>query len=848
MQHKPLNHGDASSIESERKISDAKLTHLEDLLQQVRALLTQSDRLATYFGSEVEWLDRREKLWQTDAFRVGLVGVTSSGKSTLVNALLKTRLLPDAVRPSSNCLVVCEWGEVTEGVIYFKDPARKTLELRGDGIHADLAHFSDEKTNPGNQEGVQEIRVRSPHFCFGPGVSLIDTPGLDAYGHDDHEKLTLEVLLPTVDVVLFLTTCKANSDAKIRDYVCLARDHGKPIIVVQNMIDSIAKKLGPNGHVIESRSQVLEKHLHRVQSVLKLAGVEAVSVSQVSAQWALCGRQAESGLSELVEGVRAQLETLVPAIIDGRFKQLRRWLGELVRREAIADDPAQLESRNRADLVRIKSLETDIEIRYRQLEGMLEVALRDAGREAAALRNDAAALGIRAVDNAYTLKTKVEKWLRASPAALSDLNRQFSAEVKRDCESLNLRLDDIDLGWSPVHSGASLSFKTEEKSRTRPVEQSGPWGWLKRKADFFDKGWGYDDRSERWTEIKDLDSFRSTLEVVIQREVVQVESFAIRMQQRIRDIHAQFSGNLLYQQRAISEKMKFVADMAQRKAIAAQLAAFDLSGAGSAKVGVRRATEVAGIRLAEQLHEIDVDPAAVCLTSLAARVARRRFLDMRNRVLDGIPVSTAQAMRVLILGFDRDSLDDFVRRFWFDLIEPDSRVGTGFSSLPIGLNGIGEIGVACLDGSGDASRDAVERFMKSPCALFVLIDIQQVGSSESLLHRCGISLGSQNHSTIIVVQSIRELENSNSVAEALNELSKIVEKSGNRQAGVLVNDEALFHSILANSLIGSAGRLRTIVDETEIMASIPPNARPAANEILRNWKALTARCFLENYD
>lgn len=813
---------------------------LEELLRQIRALLAPNDTLAAYFRSELEWLDRRERLWQKEAFRVGLVGVTSSGKSTLVNALLEAKLLPDAVRPSSNCLVVCEWGEATEGVIHFKDPARKPRVLRGDGIHASLARFADEKTNPGNQEGVEEIRVRSPRFRFGHSVSLIDTPGLDAYGHDDHEKLTLEVLLPTVDVVLFLTTCKANSDAKIRDYVSLARDHGKPVIVVQNMVDSVVEKLGSNGQVIESRNQVIEKHLHRVQSVLKRAGVEAVSVSQISAHWALRGRLAESGLPELVAGVHAQLDALAPAIMDGRLRQLRRWLGELIRRESTADDPAQVESRYRDDLKQLQGLALDIEARYRKLERALHDAQYDACREAEALRREAAALGSRQVDDAYTLKTKTEKWLRASPAALSELNRRFVAEVQQDCERLNLRLDDIDLGWSPVRNSASLRFETVEKSRLRRIEQPGVWGMLKRGADVFGKNWGYEEYSERWIEIRDLNSFCSVLVAVTQREEEQVKSFVGRMQQRTQDICAQFGDDILRQQKAIQTKMNTAVDMAQRKAIAERLGALDANGARAVEVGDRRPTEMAGLRFAEQLHEIEVEPAAVGLTSLAAQVARRRFLDLRNRVLDRLPAPTAKGMRVLILGFDRDSLDDFVRRFWFDLIEPDGRGGTGFASLPIGLGGIGEIGVACLDGSDVASRCAVDRFMASPCTLFVLIDIQQIGASENLLHRSGISLGGKSHPAVVVVQSIRELENSSTVAEALNELRKIVERSGSRPIGVLVNDEALFHSTLASSLISSPQGLRTLVDETEIMAALPPSARPAANEILRNWKALTA--------
>lgn len=818
---------------------DIKKAELQELLQKIRTLFTPNKELAEYFGIEIDWIDRRAKLWKNDSFRVGLIGVTSSGKSTLVNALLEARILPDAVRPSSNCLVVCEWGEATEGLVQFKDPNRKPRLLRGNGIHASLASYADEKTNPHNAEGVEEIRVRSPRFRLGPGVALIDTPGLDAFGHDDHEKLTLEVLMPTVDVVLFLSTCKANSDEKIREYVCLARDQGKPVIIVQNMVDSVEGKLGANGLVVASRNQVLEQHLHRIKTVLKRAGVDAVSISQVSAIWALHGRLAESGIPELVAGIRAQLDALAPAIMEGRLKQLRRWLEDIVRREAATDDPVQLANRHRGDLEALKHMMTNMELRYRQLESALQGALYTASREASALRYEASTLGSSQVDNAYSIKSKAEKWLRASPDTLRKLNQRLIDEVRQDCERLNLRLDDIDLGWSPVSSSTSLSFETVERSRTRRVEQSGLWGALKRGVDVFDKGWGRDDVTDRWTEIKGLERFCSTLTEVTQREEAQVENFVQRMEQRIQIIRTQFVDNIQCQQKAIQTKMQFIAGMAQRKAVIQQLSRLSVNDVNQNKVGLLP-TEINNFRIEEKLYEIEIDPAVISLINLSNQIARRRFLQLRNSVLDNLYESLSQNTRVLILGFDRNTLDDFVQRFWFDLIESDGKDWTGYTAFQVGKEGISEIGLACLTGPNDASLNAVKCFMSRPCVKFVLVDIQQIGATENLLHRCGVPLGKGSGPSVLVAQSIRELENSGTVAEALNELRKIIERNFWRPAGLVVNDEALFHSTLANKLLGPSAGLRTIVDETEVMASIPPTNRAAAIEILRNWKSLTA--------
>lgn len=148
-------------------------------INQVRTLLSQNKTLSEYFSAELDWLKRREKQWNDASYRVGLLGVTSAGKSTLVNALLDEKLLPDAVRPSSNSLVVCKWGEQAEGIVYFSDAAKKPRIIRGSAIPRNLKLYADEASNPKNRERVEEIWIQSPKFKLGKGISLIDTPGLE---------------------------------------------------------------------------------------------------------------------------------------------------------------------------------------------------------------------------------------------------------------------------------------------------------------------------------------------------------------------------------------------------------------------------------------------------------------------------------------------------------------------------------------------------------------------------------------------------------------------------------------------------------------------------------------------
>ena len=812
---------------------------LNEKIQQIHAILSRDDKLTNYFQDDLKWLRHREAQWSNDAFRIGLIGITSSGKSTLVNALLGEKLLPDAVQPSSNSLVICEWGERTEAVVHFKDLGKKPHLIPGKAIAKGLLRYADEAWNPGNREGVEEIRVRSPRFGLGRSVVLVDTPGLDAFGHDDHERLTLEVLLPTVDVVLVLTTCKANSDEKIKEYVSLARDHGKPVIIVQNMIDSVVEKLGADGCVTETRSQVLAKHLRRLQFVLRQARVDAASIIQFSALWALQNRRVESGLDALVASVHSQIDALLPSIVAGRRIQLSRWLGGIIRNENFADDPVQLENHLQQALDSLQRQARQLDARYVQLIQRLDMAKMAAEHRASELCAATATINSRSVREAYALKNAVEDWLRESPAALSQINKQLMVQLTDDCKTLNLRMEDIDLSSQLWRNSSSLNVQTTEKEQRTRNEQSGVWGWFKRKIDVFDAEWGYDETVTRWTEIKDPGTFKSGVYATVETEKGQVAQFVGAAIHRIHVLRFQLSTEIDAQQQAIRTKIHAVAEVVERKVVTQQLAVLKSELTGAEAIQPHKLTTVSPVQLDDKLHEIEVDPAVVDVVRLANLIAKRRFLEMRDRLLDtSSSIRSGNQTRALIFGFDADSLGDFVNRFWFDKLEVDQNKPHGFAALQLQKDEIQEVGLACLGGADEDVYRTVRAFLLQPCTVFLIIDIQQIGASENQLERIfgqiGLKSSNGRHSIVLVVQSIRELAQSNSISDGLRELHDLSRRRGFSQIGGLVNDEEISYSLLVNWLLTSGQSSRSIISETQLMESLPSYARSEVGAIIRS--------------
>ena len=141
-------------------------------------------------------------------------------------------------------------------------------------------------TSAVREEGVDEIRVHAPGFRFNHDLVIIDTPGLDAYGLDQHKEVTMKLVLPTVDMILFLTNVKCDSDAANLGFIDNVTTDSKPLVIVQNKIDSIEPKITKNG-IEKTVEEVKHDHLVRIQRLVSNAKKESVRnapIVQVSAK------------------------------------------------------------------------------------------------------------------------------------------------------------------------------------------------------------------------------------------------------------------------------------------------------------------------------------------------------------------------------------------------------------------------------------------------------------------------------------------------------------------------------------------------------------------------------------
>ena len=98
-----------------------KEKYISNTINEIKKVLEKNDYRRKRYNKDVEWFNDRDNSVKGNIIRVAIMGITSSGKSTLVNALLGEKILPMAIRPSSSIIITASKGIDREATIYFKD-------------------------------------------------------------------------------------------------------------------------------------------------------------------------------------------------------------------------------------------------------------------------------------------------------------------------------------------------------------------------------------------------------------------------------------------------------------------------------------------------------------------------------------------------------------------------------------------------------------------------------------------------------------------------------------------------------------------------------------------------------
>ncbi len=194
------------------------------LLETIEAVVTRHGLVE--FRSRIASLASR---LEDNNLEVALFGRVSSGKSSLLNALLGTDVLPVGVNPITAVPTRLRYGATLRAEVGFA--SGRTEEVSIDGFR----NLVSEDGNPGNQRNVIRAVVEVPSARLREGIVLVDTPGLGSLARRGAAETM--AYLPACDLAILLIDAGATLNDEDIGTLRLLLEGGIPALVLLSKSD-----------------------------------------------------------------------------------------------------------------------------------------------------------------------------------------------------------------------------------------------------------------------------------------------------------------------------------------------------------------------------------------------------------------------------------------------------------------------------------------------------------------------------------------------------------------------------------------------------------------------------------
>lgn len=317
--------------------------------QALLELLEDMKALGNYRPDETyaRSLDELQTKLRENAFYLVVLGEFKRGKSTLINALLKTELLPTAVVPLTSIVTLIHHGDQERIEVGF-DSGKRACILR-----EELAEYVTERGNPKNIKGVNRVEIAFPSDKLRGGVHLIDTPGVGSI-FENNTRATYD-FLPKVDAALFLFTVDPPISRSELEFLSDVRQYVDKIFFVQNKIDYLDEADRLESMVFSK--EVIEAALHD----------GTATIHPLSAKLALEGHL-ESNAGKIQTSYLPDLEAVLTDFLSHQKGRILLQSALQNARKLAGDQEFAVELERKAVATPLQELQEKIALFERQLE------------------------------------------------------------------------------------------------------------------------------------------------------------------------------------------------------------------------------------------------------------------------------------------------------------------------------------------------------------------------------------------------------------------------------------------------------------------------------------------------
>ena len=246
----------------------------KDKLLQVIKLVERENWSKKLQKSLVKEISNLKNTIEHDFFTVVVLGEFKRGKSTFINALLESNLLPTNVTPTTATINALMYNEEKIAEVVYKDGHTQ----KGDATLEFLNGFSADSS--ADTENINYIKIGYPSELLRNHVILVDTPGVSDM-NQQRVQVTYD-FVPKADVVIFLLDATSPLKRTEKEFI---EDHLlkygiEKIIFIANRFDEIEE---------EDEEEVLEDIKKRLSASFQQMEQEGINIIPFSAFQALQG-------------------------------------------------------------------------------------------------------------------------------------------------------------------------------------------------------------------------------------------------------------------------------------------------------------------------------------------------------------------------------------------------------------------------------------------------------------------------------------------------------------------------------------------------------------------------------
>jgi small GTP-binding protein len=197
------------------------------------------DNSGHYLTQEKEELAGLKKKLKEGHFYLPVLGQFKRGKSTLLNALLGERILPDSVIPLTAVPTLIEKGEKRFVRVHYRsgDKNNEYSAESSEKARVILNEYVTEKENPKNIKGIDFVTLTHMSEIL-KGIILIDTPGIGSTNvHNTDQTLSF---LPKCDAALFIVSADPPITETELDFLKQVKKKVEKILFVLNKTDYLS--------------------------------------------------------------------------------------------------------------------------------------------------------------------------------------------------------------------------------------------------------------------------------------------------------------------------------------------------------------------------------------------------------------------------------------------------------------------------------------------------------------------------------------------------------------------------------------------------------------------------------